>query len=198
MSLLGVASGNLHTIGWLKLERSSPRPFFRFAGFSDGYEYRSDVFRAAVEEVRRRTHPGASICVVGDKPSDIQAARDNDLDVICRRLRARSPLSHPETGGSAIERADSAEFVSPHYPAQTADISGGKTLQETARCRTSLREHRAGTSTSCETRSPIRLLPLRNVPVPDRAHRCRSQARAPLLAWLPLQAMRSCPRHSFV
>jgi phosphoglycolate phosphatase-like HAD superfamily hydrolase len=81
-AVLGVATGNLQAIGWLKLERSGLRGFFRFGGFSDGYEYRADVFRAAVKEVRHRTHPGASICVVGDTPSDIQAARDNHLDVI--------------------------------------------------------------------------------------------------------------------
>jgi phosphoglycolate phosphatase len=81
-ALLGVATGNLQVIGWLKLERSGLRGFFQFGGFSDGYEYRTDVFRATVEEMQRHTHPAASVCVVGDTPSDIQAARDNDLDVI--------------------------------------------------------------------------------------------------------------------
>jgi phosphoglycolate phosphatase len=98
-AILGVATGNLEAIGWLKLERSGLRTLFHFGAFSDGYEYRRDVFRTAVQEAERRTAPGASICVVGDTPSDIQAARDNDLDVIAvatgifgeEELRAESP-----------------------------------------------------------------------------------------------------------
>ena len=47
----------------------------------------------------RRLQPKASICVVGDTPSDIRAARDNGLDVVAvatgvfsvEELRAASP-----------------------------------------------------------------------------------------------------------
>ena len=98
-ALLGVATGNLEAIGWLKLERSGLRTLFHFGTFSDGYEYRRDIFRAAVQEAERRTASDARICVVGDTPSDIQAARDNGLDVIAvatgifgeDELRAESP-----------------------------------------------------------------------------------------------------------
>ncbi len=98
-AVLGVATGNLEAIGWLKLERSGLRGLFHFGAFSDRYEYRHDIFRAAVEQAKRRTAPSASICVVGDTPSDIQAARENGLDVIAvatgifgeAELRAESP-----------------------------------------------------------------------------------------------------------
>lgn len=98
-AMLGVATGNLEAIGWLKLERSGLRALFHFGTFSDSYEYRRDVIRAAVQEAERRTRPGAKICVVGDTPSDIQAARSNGLDVIAvstgifgeEELRAEAP-----------------------------------------------------------------------------------------------------------
>lgn len=79
---LSVATGNLESIGWIKLEACRLDSYFQFGAFSDGFEYRVDVFRAALEEAQRRTHPGASVCVVGDTPSDIRAAHQLGLDVI--------------------------------------------------------------------------------------------------------------------
>ncbi len=81
-AVLGVATGNLAAIGALKLKRAGLAGFFDFGAFSDKFEYRRDVFRAGIAEARRRTHPEATICVVGDTPSDIQAACENGVDVI--------------------------------------------------------------------------------------------------------------------
>jgi phosphoglycolate phosphatase len=81
-AVLGVATGNLEEIGWAKLDHCHLRPYFRFGGFSDLFEDRREVFRAAVDLARQHTHPNASICVVGDTPADIQAAHANSLDVI--------------------------------------------------------------------------------------------------------------------
>jgi phosphoglycolate phosphatase-like HAD superfamily hydrolase len=81
-ALLGVATGNLERIGRLKLQHAGLLDYFRFAGWSDDYEYRGDVFRAAVTKARALTGPHAAICVIGDTPSDIRAARDNQLPVI--------------------------------------------------------------------------------------------------------------------
>jgi phosphoglycolate phosphatase len=81
-ALLGIATGNLRHIGEMKLKRVGLLPYFQFAGWSDGFETRAQVFRAAVERARRIAGGGASICVIGDTPADIAAARANGLQVI--------------------------------------------------------------------------------------------------------------------
>lgn len=80
--LLGVASGNLESIGWLKLEAAGLREYFSFGAFSDRRELRSEIFADAVAEARRRLGSQATVCVVGDTPSDIQAARTVGIPVI--------------------------------------------------------------------------------------------------------------------
>jgi phosphoglycolate phosphatase-like HAD superfamily hydrolase len=80
--LLGVASGNLETIGWLKLEAAGLRPVFAFGCFSDQREEREEIFREAMAEVRRRLGAAATGCAVGDTPSDIRAARAAGMSVI--------------------------------------------------------------------------------------------------------------------
>jgi phosphoglycolate phosphatase-like HAD superfamily hydrolase len=79
---LGVATGNLESIGWLKLERTGLREHFTFGGFSDAHEQRAEMIAAAAAAARKAAGNGASIVVVGDTPSDISAARANDLPVI--------------------------------------------------------------------------------------------------------------------
>lgn len=80
--LLAVATGNLETIAWKKLEACGLRPFFAFGSFSDHRESRADVVRWGVEEARRRLWPEATVYVVGDTPADIQAARAAGVPVI--------------------------------------------------------------------------------------------------------------------
>ena len=80
--LLAVASGNLERIAWKKLETSGLRPFFAFGSFSDQRELRADIIRWGVEEARRRLESAATVYVVGDTPSDIQAARAAGVPVI--------------------------------------------------------------------------------------------------------------------
>jgi len=73
--LLGVVSGNLEPIGWLKLEAAGVKDFFAFGSFSGGRELRRDIFAHGLEEVRRLAGDGARACFVGDTPADIEAAR---------------------------------------------------------------------------------------------------------------------------
>ena len=73
--LLGVASGNLEPIGWLKLEKTRLRSMFPLGSFAWPRESRTEIFAHGVELVRQRLGPDASVCVVGDTPSDIEAAR---------------------------------------------------------------------------------------------------------------------------
>ncbi len=81
-ALLGVASGNLETIGWIKIEAAGLREWFRFGGFSDQFPMRSELIGAAADKARELAGKRAKICVVGDTPRDIEAARANSLSVI--------------------------------------------------------------------------------------------------------------------
>jgi phosphoglycolate phosphatase len=81
-ALLGVATGNLELIGWIKVEQAGLRQWFRFGGFSDHFPIRSELVGQAADKAREMTGRGASICVVGDTPRDIEAARANFLSVI--------------------------------------------------------------------------------------------------------------------
>jgi phosphoglycolate phosphatase len=79
---LGVATGNLEMIGWIKVERAGLREWFRFGGFSDHFPVRSELVGHAAKKARELAGAQASICVVGDTPRDIEAAHANGLAVI--------------------------------------------------------------------------------------------------------------------
>jgi phosphoglycolate phosphatase-like HAD superfamily hydrolase len=79
---LGVASGNLETIGWIKIEQAGLREWFKFGGFSDDFSVRSELIAQAAAKAREMAGPGATVCVVGDTPRDIEAAHANSLPVI--------------------------------------------------------------------------------------------------------------------
>jgi len=80
--LLGVASGNLEAIGWIKIEKAGLREWFHFGGFSDHFPIRSELIGHAARKARELAGNGARICVVGDTPRDIEAARANFLSVV--------------------------------------------------------------------------------------------------------------------
>jgi phosphoglycolate phosphatase-like HAD superfamily hydrolase len=80
--LLGLATGNLEQIGWLKVEVAGLREWFRFGGFSDRFALRSDMIANAITAGRLLAGANASVCVVGDTPSDIAAAKANSLPTI--------------------------------------------------------------------------------------------------------------------
>ncbi len=80
--LLGVASGNFERIGWIKIEAAGLRQYFDFGSFSDVSEHRSEIFRHAIAEARRRAGTNAKVCIVGDTPADVQAAKLNGVPVI--------------------------------------------------------------------------------------------------------------------
>jgi phosphoglycolate phosphatase-like HAD superfamily hydrolase len=81
-ALLGVATGNLETIGWIKIEQAGLREWFRFGGFSDRFPDRAELIGQAARKARELAGSDASVCVVGDTPRDIEAARANSLPVI--------------------------------------------------------------------------------------------------------------------
>jgi phosphoglycolate phosphatase-like HAD superfamily hydrolase len=81
-ALLGVATGNLEMIGWIKVEQAGLREWFKFGGFSDHFPVRSELIGQAAKKARELAGRNASVCVVGDTPRDIEAARANSLSVI--------------------------------------------------------------------------------------------------------------------
>lgn len=80
--VLGVVSGNLETIGWLKLEKAGLKPMFSFASFSGERELRVDIFRHGLKQAREIVGEEETIFFVGDTPSDIEAARATGTPVI--------------------------------------------------------------------------------------------------------------------
>ncbi|HEY0759352.1 MAG TPA: HAD family hydrolase [Acidisarcina sp.] len=79
---LGVATGNLETIGWLKVEVAGLREWFKFGGFSDNYAARSEMIANAAALARAIAGEDATVCVVGDTPFDVAAAKANQLPTI--------------------------------------------------------------------------------------------------------------------
>lgn len=80
--LLGAASGNLEPIGWHKLEKAGLREKLAFGSFSWPRETRVEIFEHGVMLARRTLGPSALVYVVGDTPSDVQAARMAGIPVI--------------------------------------------------------------------------------------------------------------------
>jgi phosphoglycolate phosphatase-like HAD superfamily hydrolase len=81
-ALLGLATGNLEAIGWVKVEVAGLREWFRFGGFSDRFPVRSELVGAAARKARELAGAQSTVCVVGDTPRDIEAAHANSLPVI--------------------------------------------------------------------------------------------------------------------
>jgi phosphoglycolate phosphatase-like HAD superfamily hydrolase len=73
--LLGLCSGNLEAVAWLKLRAAGLADFFEFGCFADDCELRVDVFRKGMQEVAKRLGPGATVCFLGDTPDDVRAAQ---------------------------------------------------------------------------------------------------------------------------
>jgi phosphoglycolate phosphatase-like HAD superfamily hydrolase len=80
--LLGVASGNLESVAWMKLEAAGLRPYFSFGSFSGVIELREEIFREAIRQARALLPPHNGnqperheVCFIGDTPADILAAR---------------------------------------------------------------------------------------------------------------------------
>ncbi|MBV8206947.1 MAG: HAD family hydrolase [Acidobacteria bacterium] len=98
--LLGLVSGNLEAIAWAKLEAAGIAKFFAFGSFSDMRSVRAQIFADGRDKARARLGKAqAEVCIVGDTPRDIAAARDCGLPVIAvatgiytaEQLRANSP-----------------------------------------------------------------------------------------------------------
>jgi phosphoglycolate phosphatase-like HAD superfamily hydrolase len=80
--LLGVASGNLESVGWHKLTAAKIRQFFTCGSFGDNFELRVAIFDHAVSSAKGRLGNSASVCFFGDTPDDIHAARKVNAQIV--------------------------------------------------------------------------------------------------------------------
>jgi phosphoglycolate phosphatase-like HAD superfamily hydrolase len=80
--LIGVASGNLETVGWHKIDAAGLRDFFSFGFFSNHHESRGEIFRNALEHVKLQLGPAARVCFIGDTPSDVEAAKQVGAQIL--------------------------------------------------------------------------------------------------------------------
>ena len=82
--VLGLVTGNLTRIGWKKLERAGLKEYFRFGAFGEMARNRAGLARMAVRHARAQgwIGKGAAVSLIGDAPSDIQAAKANGIQSI--------------------------------------------------------------------------------------------------------------------
>jgi phosphoglycolate phosphatase-like HAD superfamily hydrolase len=93
--LLGVASGNLESVGWHKIAATGLRDHFLFGAFADRHEQRAEVFAYGVEQARTRLGSGAKICFFGDTPEDVRAAQKVGARIVsvCTGVYKREDLA---------------------------------------------------------------------------------------------------------
>jgi phosphoglycolate phosphatase len=131
-ALLGVGTGNLEEIGWIKIENAGLRSWFRFGGFCDRFEVRADMIAHAAQQAReilklangKAGAEKATVCVIGDTPFDIKAARANGLPTIAvatGRYSFDALMEHqPEVCATTLEALLQASEVTTKV---TADVS---------------------------------------------------------------------------
>ncbi len=81
-ALLAVATGNLERIGRQKLRAADLDRYFEIFAWSDGLEYREDVYRSGVAKIRADLGGRASILAFGDTPADVRSARTCGIPII--------------------------------------------------------------------------------------------------------------------
>jgi len=99
--VMELVTGNLTRIGWWKLERTGLRQYFRFGAFGEMARDRAGLVRLALRRARQEgwIGPATPVCLIGDAPADILAARANGVRSISvatgllpiEELRAYSP-----------------------------------------------------------------------------------------------------------
>jgi len=79
--VLALVTGNLTRIGWRKLERAGIRDYFLYGAFSETATTRGGLAKLAIERARREglIEGTSPICLVGDAPQDIIAAKENGI-----------------------------------------------------------------------------------------------------------------------
>jgi phosphoglycolate phosphatase len=91
---LALVTGNLTRIGWKKLECAGLKDYFLFGAFSEMAKTRAGLAKIAIRVARERglIENGAGVALIGDAPSDIIAAKANQI----RSISVATGVSKPE------------------------------------------------------------------------------------------------------
>lgn len=91
---LALVTGNLTRIGWKKMECAGLKHHFRFGAFAEMAPDRAGLARIAIRHARREgwIASDARISLIGDAPSDILAARANEV----RAIAVETGISTPD------------------------------------------------------------------------------------------------------
>jgi len=78
---IGLVTGNLTRIAWKKMERAGLKPYFQFGAFAELAKDRAGLVRLAIRRARQEgwIDRKAAICLIGDHPNDVLAARANSV-----------------------------------------------------------------------------------------------------------------------
>jgi len=90
---MGLVTGNLTRIGWMKMRRAGLYDHFRFGAFSEMARDRAGLARLAVRRAKQSgwIDGDALVTLIGDAPADILAARANGI----RSVAVETGLSLP-------------------------------------------------------------------------------------------------------
>lgn len=81
-AVMGVVTGNLTAIGWLKLEFAGLRNFFSFGAFAEDGSTRRRLALVAARHARRVHGASGTVSLVGDHANDIEAAKSNGFQSV--------------------------------------------------------------------------------------------------------------------
>ena len=109
---LGLATGNFRRGAFMKLEHYQLHHFFPEGGFGGDSEDRSEVVAAAIRRLNS-AEPLAPkcVCVVGDTPIDVEAARANGARAV-GVATGRSSTTELSAAGADLVFADFADWKS--------------------------------------------------------------------------------------
>jgi phosphoglycolate phosphatase-like HAD superfamily hydrolase len=91
--LLGLVTGNLTRIGWMKMQRAGLKPYFRFGAFGEMSPNRAGLARLAIAHAKKAGWIGRNtrISLIGDSPNDIRAAHASRIVSIAVSTGISSP-----------------------------------------------------------------------------------------------------------
>lgn len=82
---MGLLTGNVEGVAWIRIEKAGLKDFFNFGAFGDKTEIRSqlvEIARQNAEITLKRKVNKNELVIVGDTPRDIQCAKDTGIEVI--------------------------------------------------------------------------------------------------------------------
>lgn len=102
--LLGLVTGNLEIIGWQKLKHHQIDTYFAFGVFSSDHPERSQMVRMALQRAADlyKISPN-NVLLVGDSIYDVQAALDNQIEVLAVTTGKHSVAELKKQGALNIE-----------------------------------------------------------------------------------------------